>query len=34
MPEYYKTPKGYYYKKTQKGGKVRITNKEYERIGK
>ena len=31
MPEYYKTQKGYCYKKTQKGGKCRITKAEYEK---
>ena len=30
MPEYYKTDKGYYYKKTQKGGTSRISVKEYD----
>lgn len=29
MPEYYKTPGGYYYKKTQKGGLKRISEKDY-----
>jgi hypothetical protein len=29
MPEYYKTQKGYCYKKTQKGGAKRISNNEY-----
>lgn len=31
MPEYYKTNKGYYYKKTQKGGSSRISVKDYEK---
>lgn len=31
MVEYYKTQKGYCYKKTQKGGSKRISNKDYEK---
>ena len=31
MPEYYKTKKGYYYKKTQKGGSTRISKNNYEK---
>jgi hypothetical protein len=31
MPEYYKTKKGYYYKKTQKGGSTRISKDNYEK---
>ena len=31
MPEYYKTSKGYYYKKTKKGGSSRISVKDYEK---
>ena len=31
MEKYYKTKSGYYYKNTQKGGKIRISLKEYEK---
>ena len=31
MPEYYKTQKGYCYKKTQKGGSKRISKENYEK---
>lgn len=31
MVEYYKTQKGYFYKKTQNGGSKRISNKDYEK---
>ena len=31
MPEYYKTQKGYCYKKTQKGGSSRISKADYEK---
>ena len=32
MPEYYKTNKGYCYKKTKKTGSIRISTNDYEKI--